>query len=283
VTAIEPSSAYTHASLPRRYAAVVSSPLLDATISAPVLSSMKLPVPYVFFASPASKHVCPNTAACWSPRSPHTATSPPTGPPPRVRPYRSGSLDGRISGSIRRGMPSRRSISSSQSSRRRSISIVRDAFVQSVTCTPPSGPPVSHQMIQVSTLPNSSSPRSARRLAPWTLSRIQPTLGPEKYVATTRPVRSLTSGSSPSSISRRHASRVRVSCQTIALYTGLPVAFSQTTAVSRWFVIPIAVRSDAATPPLSIAPRITAWVRAQISIGSCSTQPGLGQICSCSR
>jgi hypothetical protein len=24
----------------------------------------------VFFASPTSKHVCPNVAACWSPRSP---------------------------------------------------------------------------------------------------------------------------------------------------------------------------------------------------------------------
>ena len=43
-------------------------------------------------------------------------------------------------------------------------------------------------MHQVSMLPNASSPASARLRAPSTLSRIHRTLGPEKYVATGRPV-----------------------------------------------------------------------------------------------
>jgi glycerol kinase len=34
----------------------------------------------VFFASPTSKQTCPTVAACWSPRSPVSGTSPPSGP-----------------------------------------------------------------------------------------------------------------------------------------------------------------------------------------------------------
>ena len=45
-------------------ATVVSSPCFEGTISLPVLSSMKHPVPYVFFAEPGSKHAWPNRAAC---------------------------------------------------------------------------------------------------------------------------------------------------------------------------------------------------------------------------
>ena len=33
---------------------------------------MKHPVPYVFFISPASKHVWPKRAACWSPNDPRS-------------------------------------------------------------------------------------------------------------------------------------------------------------------------------------------------------------------
>jgi hypothetical protein len=43
--------------------------------------------------------------------------------------------------------------------------------------------------------------------------------------------RALSSSQMP--LERRH-------CQTIALYTGFPVARSHTTVVSRWFVMPIA-------------------------------------------
>ena len=35
-------------------------------------------------------------------------------------------------------------------------------------------------------------------------------------------------------------------------------------------------------PALARAPSITSCERVQISVGSCSTQPGLGKICSCS-
>ena len=75
---------------------------------------------------------------------------------------------------------------------------------------------------------------------------------------------------------------VRVSCQTIALWIGLPVLRSQTTAVSRWLVMPTAARSEALMFAFLSAPSMTSWLRAQISAGSCSTQPGLGKICSCS-
>lgn len=34
----------------------------------PVLYNRKHPVPYVFFACPCFKHICPTKAACWSPR-----------------------------------------------------------------------------------------------------------------------------------------------------------------------------------------------------------------------
>ena len=65
----------------------------------------------------------------------------------------------------------------------------------------------------------------------------------------------------------------------MALCTGWPVSRSQTIVVSRWFVMPIAAMSRGRTcarPSASIA---TAICVAQISCGSCSTQPGFGKIC----
>ncbi len=62
----------------------------------------------------------------------------------------------------------------------RFISIVRPALVTSVTCTPPSVPPVSFQISQESTVPKAISPASARARSPGTLSSSQATLGPEK-------------------------------------------------------------------------------------------------------
>ena len=60
------------------------------------------------------------------------------------------------------------------------MSIVREALVTSVTCTPPSMPPVMFHSTQASVLPNARSPASAFAWAPSTLSRIQRTFGPEK-------------------------------------------------------------------------------------------------------
>ncbi len=71
-------------------------------------------------------------------------------------------------------------------------------------------------------------------------------------------------------------SAVRVSCQTIALWMGLPERRSHTTVVSRWLVTPTAARSEAVTPALARQPRMTSTLRVQISFASCSTQPGLG-------
>ena len=76
-------------------------------------------------------------------------------------------------------MPMSSAMSSSQDRVSRSISIVRLALVRSVTCTPPSAPPVMFQITQVSMLPKRRSPPRPSR-APSTLSRIQRTLGPEK-------------------------------------------------------------------------------------------------------
>ena len=55
---------------PILYATVVTSPFWLSTMESPVFIRIKHPVPYVFFISPASKHVCPNSAACWSPNDP---------------------------------------------------------------------------------------------------------------------------------------------------------------------------------------------------------------------
>ncbi len=71
-------------------------------------------------------------------------------------------------------------MSSRQESVSRSMSIVRDALVTSVTCTPPSVPPVMFHSTHVSVLPNSRSPFSAFSRAPSTLSRIHLIFGPEK-------------------------------------------------------------------------------------------------------
>ncbi len=95
-------------------------------------------------------------------------------------PYPPGAEDGLIVGSICLGMRKNDSSSSSQSSVSRFISMVRLAFVGSVTCTPPLTPPVRFQMTQLSVLPKTASPRSAASLTPSTFSRIHWIFPPEK-------------------------------------------------------------------------------------------------------
>ena len=71
-------------------------------------------------------------------------------------------------------------------------------------------------------------------------------------------------------------SAVRRHCQTMALQTGFPVAASQTRVVSRWLVMPIAAISPGRASAFCMASMVTPiWV-AQMSMGSCSTQPGWG-------
>ena len=104
--------------------------------------------------------------------------TPASAPFSRTLPYSSD--DERISGSIDSGIVISAAISASQERVSRSISIVRDALVGSVTCTPPSTPPVMFHNTQVSMLPKIRSPASAFARAPSTLSRIHLILGPEK-------------------------------------------------------------------------------------------------------
>ncbi|GMA86562.1 hypothetical protein GCM10025868_18120 [Angustibacter aerolatus] len=139
----------------------------------------------MFLAVPGAKQAWPNVAACWSPRMPAMGT-PPSTPRSRTVPYTSD--DDAIRGSIDVGTPISAAIPSSQSSVSRSISSVREAFVTSVTCSPPSTPPVMFHTSQLSIVPISRSPASARSRAPSTWSSTQRTLGAAKYVASGRPV-----------------------------------------------------------------------------------------------
>ena len=126
---------------------------------------------------PTSKHAWPKVAACWSPRMPAIGT-PESMPWVRPSPYTSAEL--LISGSMDMGMVMSLAISSSQSRVLRSISMVREALVTSVTCTPPLVPPVMFHSTQVSIVPMTRSPASAFSRAPSTLSRIHLTFGPQK-------------------------------------------------------------------------------------------------------
>ena len=151
----------------------------------PVFISIKQPVPYVFFTSPRAKHVWPNRAACWSPAAPAMGIS---APPMRAAPYTM--LESQTLGSMHMGMSSSAQISLSHSSVWMLNSIVREALVTSVTWA---APPVSFQMSQVSTVPNKSSPRSARSRAPSTLSKIHLIFVALKYASMSRPVLALIS------------------------------------------------------------------------------------------
>ncbi len=121
-------------------------------------------------------------------------------------------------------------------------------------------------------MPIRSRPDAARAFASGTLARSQWIFVAEKYVRMGSPVRACTSGSKPPATSARHSVSVRVSCQTIAGATGMPVRASQRTAVSRWFVTPTA--STGSRGPAATASPTTRSTLSRISRASCSTQPG---------
>jgi hypothetical protein len=164
-------------------------------------------------------------------------------PPMLALPYTM--LESHTFGSMHIGMPSSAQISPSHSSVWMLNSMVREAFVTSVTCAAPF---VSFQISQVSTVPNSSSPRSARSCAPSTWSRIQRILVALKYASMRRPVFSRIISAWPCFSSSVQKSEVRRHCHTMALYTGRPVALSHTMVVSRWFVMPMPAISPASSP-----------------------------------
>ena len=94
----------------------------------------------------------------------------------------------------------------------------------------------------------------------------------------TSPVRARTSSSCPASRSSSQRAAVRRSCQTSALWTGSPVEGSQATTVSRWLVIPIESRLAASARASASAGEATRLTPSQISLASCSTQPGLREV-----
>ena len=131
-------------------------------------------------------------------------------------------------------------------------------------------------------VPNSRSPLRAAFLAPGTFSRIQTILVAEKKVASGNPVFARKRSIPPLFAMASTMSWVLVSCQTMALYTGVPVWRFQTKVVSLWFVIP-----SAAMECLVMLARLRAWPTAslalsQICMASCSTKPACGMICLCS-
>ena len=128
-------------------------------------------------------------------------------------------------------------------------------------------------------VPKASSPRAARSRAPGIVSSSHFTLVPEKYGSSSSPVFAVTLASWPADFSCAQISAVRRSCQTSALWIGTPVARSQITVVSRWLVRP----SAATGPACAKASRTVESTVAQIASGSCSTQPGAGNICGNSR
>ena len=69
-----------------------------------------------------------------------------------------------------------------------------------------------------------------------------------KYASRRSPVASSIYSPLPFSISSSHIFEVRRHCQTMALHTGLPDFFSQTTVVSRWLVMPIPAISSGDMP-----------------------------------
>ena len=87
---------------------------------------------------------------------------------------------GLMVGSMETGMPMSAQISGFQSRVSMFISMVREALVTSVACTPPVAPPVRFHSTQLSMVPMRSSPASARSRAPFTFSSTQATFGPAK-------------------------------------------------------------------------------------------------------
>ena len=92
----------------------------------------------------------------------------------------------------------------------------------------------------------------------------------------TRPVFSAIVSAMPGvSLSLSQMPAVRRHCQTMALYTGSPVALSHRIVVSRWFVMPMPAMRASGPSLRSTCAATLRWL-SQSSSGSCSTQPGCG-------
>ena len=163
--------------------------------------------------------------------------------------------------------------------------MVRLALVTSVTCTPPSAPPVRFQISQLSMVPKSTSPRSARSRRPGVRSSSQRMRGAEKYVASGRP-HSCRTRSAPGSAGElfEHGVGAGVLPDDRAARPGCRCAGP----TARWsragWRCPSADDLVRGRRRRRRAPAATIRARLrQISTASCSTQPGRGKCCWCSR
>jgi hypothetical protein len=137
-------------------------------------------------------------------------------------------------------------------------------------------PPVSRQISQQPTSPNSSLPPAAAALAPGFSSSSQRSFGAVNAASSGSPVTARTSASCPAARSCPHCAAALVSRQLIAGWTGSPVSASQTTNVSVCAASPIAATSGQSASARASASRTQPSTPAAISPASCSTRPGAG-------
>ena len=217
---------------------------------------------------PARLQPCPYKAACWSPSTAVTGICLPN-IPCLVTPK--SPSDGLMVGNMVLGISNNSNNSSDQSPVCKDISMVRDALVISMLCSP-----VMLNSSQLSTVPKANSPASAcwRSLGFWFNSHT--ILLALKYGSIRNPVICWILASKPLSRQSLHHWWVRLSCQTMAGATGLPVFLCQIMVVSRWLVIPMAEISVANNPALAITSwAVLIWV-CQMSLAFCSINPAFG-------
>ena len=152
--------------------------------------------------------------------------------------------------------------------------IVLLAFVASVKwCCPL----VSFQIKKVSTVPNNKLLDFWSFFEIFTFSKIHLILVAEKYGSINKPVFLLKIFSYFFCLSFSQYSWVLLSCQTIALYTGLPVFLFHRIVVSLWLVIPILNIFPFSRDAFLITFFKALRVVNQISFGLCSTHPFFGK------
>ncbi len=184
---------------------------------------------------------CPKSAACWSPAiagDGHARAEDSPGPCPRR-----GRRSGRSPAGPTSGTPRTRASSGSHRPVRRLKSSVREALrdVGDV-------PPAARQLPDEPGVDRSRGEAAGGGLLarPGHVVEEPPELGAREIGVEQEA--GLARGSRarrPRRAVARIAGAVRRSCQTIALCTGRPVSRSQSTTVSRWFVMPIAASSRA--------------------------------------
>ena len=226
-----------------------------------------MPVPYVAFASPGAKQPWPKSAACWSPAIPATGSVTPRNDASAATPD-----EATTSGSTARSTPNsgeqlvvplaRREIEQHRPRRVRHVGDVRRPRPSAST---------------------RATNRSSRRRAPTAAARRAPGSTRASSPRSTGPGRARCARGSALPAAPRSARRCAGPARRSRDAPAVPVRRSQTTVVSRWFVIPIASSSLAATPAAASASAAVCSTLAQISSGSCSTQPGSGKCCRISR